>query len=534
MVERILSPDELEVLEEVGRGGFGVVYRGVVKNTRQEVAIKQIDLENDQADIFEINKEIQIISQCRLSQITQYYGCFVKGYKLWVIMEYVDGGSLFEILKSGSIRNERIILLLVKDILEAIMYLHGQGKIHRDLKSQNILLNRRGEVKITDFGVSTQLSSNFSYRKTTVGTPYWMAPEVILNHSGGYGYVADIWSLGCCVYEMVLGKPPLQNRFSPMEALRQISNCRNNEYFADLIELDELEITETVKDFMRLCFQVDPSQRPSARKLLKHKLFTDNSINLSDRSSSVKHLLKQKNMWERKNYEIREYNYYISDNEPSQRLLDKPSPADDTEEVKFDMSLIRVPTQEKHLGYSRSELQDSNGLKTADKMTGEELTSENVLRSHTDSGLAKTLLPEFEKILRKISSKLETKYTLSGEQSDLLVSLNIIFVQLFGYIEYKTDTQLLPFKKILICQYIRYLLKELIKKQEDKGIDIDDARLALQKFTLPSSLKGSKSGISPPFSRNSVFDHEYPLSHFDEIETSLFDTWISKMNERRS
>lgn len=533
MVERILSPDELEVLEEVGRGGFGIVYRGLVKGTKQEVAIKQIDLENDQADIFEINKEIQIISQCRLSQITQYYGCFVKGYKLWVIMEYVDGGSLFEILKSGSIRDERIIQLLVKDILEALVYLHGQGKIHRDLKSQNILLNRRGEVKITDFGVSTQLSSNFSYRKTTVGTPYWMAPEVILNHSGGYGYVADIWSLGCCVYEMVMCKPPLQNRFSPMEALRQISNCRDNEYFSELIELQELNISETVKDFMRLCFQVNPSQRPSARKLLKHKLFTENNGNLSDRISSVKHLLKQKNMWERKNYEIREYNYYVSDDEPSQKLLDRQDLPNDMKKVNFDMSLIRVTSQGKHPPNNHSELRDTNGLRTADNITDEGLTSEKVLRSYTDLGIAKTFLPEFERILRKISSKLETKYSLTGAQSDLLASLNIIFVQLFGYIEYKSESHHLPFKKILICQYVRYLLKELIKKQEDKGIDTD-ARLALQKFTLPSSLNAQRKGISPSFSRNSVFDHDYPVSHFDEIESSLFDTWISKMNEYRS
>ena len=174
MIERIHSAEELEVCEEVGRGGFGVVYRGLIKANNNEVAIKQIDLESNNTDLFEINKEIQIISECRLPQITQYFGCFVKHYKLWVIMEYVNGGSLFELLKPGPAEDERVISIIIREILLALEYLHNQGKIHRDLKSQNILLSKLGQVKLTDFGVSTQLSSNFSRRNTTVGTPYWI------------------------------------------------------------------------------------------------------------------------------------------------------------------------------------------------------------------------------------------------------------------------------------------------------------------------------------------------------------------------
>ena len=181
---RVNASDDLDVFEEVGRGGFGVVYRGIIKSTQQEVAIKQIDLEKDSTDLLEINKEIQIISECRCKQITSYVGSFVKNYKLWVIMEFIDGGSIFELLKPGPITDENVISYIMEEILNALNYLHNQGKIHRDLKSQNILVSKHGDIKLTDFGVSTQLSSNFSKRNTTVGTPYWMAPEVIVNKIG--------------------------------------------------------------------------------------------------------------------------------------------------------------------------------------------------------------------------------------------------------------------------------------------------------------------------------------------------------------
>lgn len=100
---------------------------------------------------------------------------------------------------------KKIVSFILYEILLALNYLHNQGKIHRDLKSQNILISKTGDIKLTDFGVSTQLSSNFSKRNTTVGTPYWMAPEVIVNNNGGHSYKADIWSLGCCCYEMFTG-----------------------------------------------------------------------------------------------------------------------------------------------------------------------------------------------------------------------------------------------------------------------------------------------------------------------------------------
>ncbi|KAG2734191.1 hypothetical protein G9P44_002197 [Scheffersomyces stipitis] len=216
MIDRIHSVEELEVCEEVGRGEFGVVYRELIK---AEVAIKQVDLESNNTDLFEINKDIQIISECRIPQITQYFGFFVKHYKLSVIMEYMNGGSLFELLKHGPSEYESFISIIKREILLALEYLHNQGKIHLDLS-----------------------------------TPYWMAPEVIVNNNGGHTFKADIWSLGCCGHEVFNGKPPLQNH---------------------------------------KCFIVDPRERYSATKLLNHKLITKYA-NLPEKSKLLKKIITNK------------------------------------------------------------------------------------------------------------------------------------------------------------------------------------------------------------------------------------------------
>ncbi|CAI5760578.1 unnamed protein product [Candida verbasci] len=296
---RVHSSDDLQVFEEVGRGGFGIVYRGIIKSSNYEVAIKQIDLETDQSNLIDINKEIQIISDCRLPQITSYYGSFVKNYKLWVIMEYVNGGSIFDLLKSGPISDEKTIASIIKEILLALNYLHSQGKIHRDLKSQNILVNKSGEIKLTDFGVSTQLSSNFSKRNTTVGTPYWMAPEVILNSKhGGHSFKADIWSLGCCCFEMITGKPPLQMDYPPMKALRLISRCQQDKEFINLIKLSEINSSDVIKDFLSCCFVEDPKRRYSAAKLLKHPFINQD---LEGTSNLIKQLITRKSQWDLQN-----------------------------------------------------------------------------------------------------------------------------------------------------------------------------------------------------------------------------------------
>eukprot|EP00028_Trichosphaerium_sp_Am-I-7-wt_P000067 CAMPEP_0168527036 /NCGR_PEP_ID=MMETSP0405-20121227/12348_1 /TAXON_ID=498012 /ORGANISM="Trichosphaerium sp, Strain Am-I-7 wt" /LENGTH=926 /DNA_ID=CAMNT_0008550041 /DNA_START=145 /DNA_END=2925 /DNA_ORIENTATION=- len=282
LIERLDPTTIFSGLKKIGEGAAGVVYSAAT-GEGNTVAIKKMTVSASNMKL--LATEIGIMKTSKHANIVQYFGAYLHEKKLWVAMEFLDGGCLTEMLDiyDDYPLTERHIVYVTRSSLEGLKYLHSFHRIHRDIKSDNILLNTKGEVKLTDFGYSTQLTQTEQRRVTVVGTPYWMAPEVIRGKE--YDAAVDIWSLAIMIYEMAEGEPPYME-FPPLRALFLITT-------KGIPALKEPEKwSSSMQEFVKLCLNHEANERPTASQLLQHPFLSGDSCTQAEFGKAVKDALR--------------------------------------------------------------------------------------------------------------------------------------------------------------------------------------------------------------------------------------------------
>ncbi|KAM4555830.1 mitogen-activated protein kinase kinase kinase kinase 4 isoform 1-T1 [Odontesthes bonariensis] len=321
-----------ELVEVVGNGTYGQVYKGRHVKTGQLAAIKVMEVTEEEEE--EIKLEINMLkSYSHHRNIATYYGAFIKkgpagqDHQLWLVMEYCGAGSVTDLVKKtkGNCLKEDWIAYICREVLRGLSHLHSHHVIHRDIKGQNVLLTENAEVKLVDFGVSAQLDKTIGRRNTFIGTPYWMAPEVIAcdeNPEATYDYRSDLWSLGITALEMAEGAPPLCD-MHPMRALFLIP--RNPPP-----RLKSKKWSKRFLSFVDSCLVKNHLHRPSTDTLLRHAFIRDLANERQVRIMLKDHLDRTRKKREK---EGPEYEYSGSEDEDDEVTEEEGEPS----------SIVNVP-----------------------------------------------------------------------------------------------------------------------------------------------------------------------------------------------
>eukprot|EP01100_Stratorugosa_tubuloviscum_P007669 TRINITY_DN316_c0_g2_i1.p1 TRINITY_DN316_c0_g2~~TRINITY_DN316_c0_g2_i1.p1 ORF type:complete len:655 (-),score=405.89 TRINITY_DN316_c0_g2_i1:137-2101(-) len=266
-IEDIVSKDDPMVrfanLKKVGQGTSGSVFVASDSRSKQQVAIKQMILDQQPNPQVVIN-EILLMRDCQHPAIVNFIDSYLVSGTLWVIMEFMDGCDLTAVIEACAPFTEPEIATICRECIAGLEHLHVKDIIHRDIKSDNIMCKMDGRVKLTDFGFGAQLSPDQEKRKTMVGTPYWMAPEVIKGEY--YDQKVDIWSTGIMALEMIDGEPPYMDQ-APLRALFLIVSRGRPDF------KNGPSMTPEFKDFVEKCTIISPAERPTSTELLQHPFF---------------------------------------------------------------------------------------------------------------------------------------------------------------------------------------------------------------------------------------------------------------------